>query len=494
VTASRIIDLATETAAMVIRGADSGDFFNDLPALASGDFNGDGLDDLLIGARFGDGAENSRRDSGETYIVLGRDTLPGELDLASGGADLVIYGGAANDQLGFSGTLADVNGDGLDDALIGAPFALRPDDRAQAGAVYVILGRADPPKAIDLASTPAASTMIGASGNAFLGDSVATTDVNQDGTQDVIIGSTFARRPDNLPNPGAQAGAAYVVFGSESLPPSRDMRKGEYDVVIYGENDDPHSDEFGDLVAGGDLNGDGAGDVIVTAEAADGPDNARSVAAEVHIIYGARDLGGVLDIAAGDQDVTVWGAEQNDTLGFNLAAGDVNGDGVDDLLMSARGGDGPGNGVPEAGEVHVVLGGDLPETIDLAAGEEDVQFYGQDPADMIGYSLGTVDLDGDGTMEVFIGSGFGDGAGNQRGECGEVYVLSAKDLSGAIVVDGAAPDLAVFGALPDDAFGSAMTTGDLNGDGRVELVVLGQRVDGADASKVDAGALYVITP
>jgi len=491
--AARVIDLASEKPATVIFGADMGDYLNDLPVLTDGDFNGDGLDDLLIGARFGDGPEDSRQDSGEAYVIFGRGNLPEAVDLAGGGADAVIWGAAANDQLGFGGAVLDFNADGVDDIALGAPFARRADNGLESGTVYVFFGTGDFEAEMDLAEGAADVVLAGPHSAGYFGDSLASTDVNGDGAADLIVGATFARRPASLANPGAQAGAAYVIFGGEGIG-NRDMAAGEYDAVIYGENDSPHPDELGDNVAGGDINGDGIGDVIVTAEAADGPENARSVAAEVHVIFGSSGFGGVYDLVEGDQDVSVWGAEQNDTLGFNHATGDVNGDGIDDLLMSARGGDGPQNTVPEAGEVHVVLGGDLKETIDLAQNESDAYVYGRDEADMMGYGLGIVDVHGDGAFEILAGVNFGDGPANARPDGGELFAIDTSGLKGRARDLSNPAQLLIYGAQADDGLGAAVTSADMDGDGREEIAVMALRADGPDDSRPDAGEIYIIRP
>ena len=483
-----VLDLAFDPPLTTIWGSDSGDYFNDLPLLTSDDVNGDGKDDLLIGARFGDGPNNSRPDSGEAYVIYGSDPLPETIDLANGEADVTIFAAEPNDQIGYAGALADVNDDGLPDIIIGAPFA-----SGGVGAVYVIFGGPSLSSVIDLAESEADLTLRGPHGTSFFGDAIASTDANGDGIADIIVGATFARRPANMVNPNAQAGAAYIFFGSASLAAERDTADGDFDVVIYGENSDPHPDELGDNVFGADLNNDGIGDIILTAEAADGPNNERSVAAEIHIVFGAEDLGGVIDIAQGEQDVSVIGADPNDTLGFALSAGDVNNDGIDDLLASARGADGPGNSLAEPGEVHIIHGGGLPKTVDLLDDESTAYLYGSSAADMLGYSIAVLDLNSDGRNEVLIGTGFADSPGGRR-EAGAVYILDASELSGAHQVNLTPLILTIFGAQSDDQLGAAATFGDLDGDGSLEIIVLAIRGDGPDDSRPDAGEIYVIRP
>ncbi len=143
------IDLATD-ADLIIQGA-AADDCSGSSVSGAGDVNGDGIDDLIIGAPGAD--PNGRDAAGASYVVFGTDQgFPATIDLASD-ADLIIQGAAAYDYSGCSVSGAgDVNGDGIDDLIIGAPGA-DPNGRDYAGASYVVFGTDQGfPATIDLAS------------------------------------------------------------------------------------------------------------------------------------------------------------------------------------------------------------------------------------------------------------------------------------------------------------------------------------------------------
>ncbi len=143
-----VIDLGTLNNTTSVRlipiyGADGNDFSGG-SVRSGGDINGDGYDDLLIGAEFGDGLNNSKASAGESYVVFGAATLPASFNLAAlGTGGIVLFGADADDRSGTAVSGAgDVNGDGYSDFLIGAPNAdASGNTKSNAGEVYLVYGR-----------------------------------------------------------------------------------------------------------------------------------------------------------------------------------------------------------------------------------------------------------------------------------------------------------------------------------------------------------------
>ena len=185
----------------------------------SGDVNGDGLADVIVGASGGDAG--SETNAGLSYVVFGKPGT-GPVDLAAlGSGGFVIEGVAAYDISGRSVAGAgDVNGDGLADLLVGGPRELIWGDGDFAGSSYVVFGKPGSAPIRLGALGGGGFTLAGAAANDYSGQSVSGAgDVNGDGLADLIIGAWSAS-----PDGEFFAGSSYVVFSQQTPPPSAAYR------------------------------------------------------------------------------------------------------------------------------------------------------------------------------------------------------------------------------------------------------------------------------
>lgn len=508
---------------VTVLGAEASDFLTAGGALAIADVDGDGISDLLLGAYGADGPGNSRSDAGEAYILLGRETFPATIDLAlpgEGGADVRIYGASNTDSLTNGGAIAaaDVNGDGLADLLLGALNADGPDEaRNNAGEVYVIYGRNSFSSLLDLSvqgAEGASVTIQGANASERLSfdGAIRTGDINADGIPDLLLGATPANGPDGQ---RPSAGRVYAVFGRPGLPPVLDLQiKGGSgaSLTVYGASED-------DLIASGaallavDVNGDGIDDLIIGTPGGDGPNESRKGVAnekgagEVYIVFGRPFFEPERDLAVqgGDgADVTIYGASVGDNLssGGSLAAGDVNKDGLADILLGAGLADGPGDERSEAGEAYIILGRTtFPLVLDLAiqgAGGADVTIQGAGIGDnlALGGSLTMADFNRDGHSDLLLGAFNADGPAEERNNAGEAYVIFGRSAL-PTTLDLAAPDAAdvrLLGASTDDrlTIDRSFFAGDVSGDGVPDLIVGTPRGDGPAEARFNAGEVSVV--
>jgi FG-GAP repeat protein len=433
-------------------------------SVASGDVNGDGTEDVIVTLVVG--GPTGRSAAGEVVVVWGNTSLPGsaEIDLNStpgSNGETRIYGDDTNDNLGWSAAIGDVNGDGLDDMILGAINA-DPPGGSQAGEVIVVYGSPSLPASaeVDLDITPGGrgeTRILGDDGMDLLGKAVTSGDVNGDGFDDVIIGADLA-----TPSGGSRAGEVVIVYGSASLPTAvidLDFTPGSNgETRIYG---DDENDYLGRCLACGDVNGDGLDDVVISANYADAPGRVDS--GEVVVIYGSASLPStaVIDLNStpgSNGETRILGDDADDGLGDSVACGDINSDGFDDLIMAAQDADPPAGS--EAGEVVVIYGSaSLPSSsqIDLGSVSGDVLVQADNQGDWLGSGLATGgDINRDGFPEFAVSADDGDnpslGADNDSGVayviCGDGVAPSASVSRFTRTGDGAGGDV-----VPPDDFG-----------------------------------------
>jgi len=245
--------------------------YSDKSVSSAGDVNGDGFDDLIIGDFL---ADFNGKDSGSSYVVFGRASGFGAtLNLSSldGNNGFRLDGVAAYDALGsLVSSAGDVNGDGFDDVIIGAPGADPNGDRS--GLSYVVFGKASGFDAeMDLSSLDGSNgfRLNGEMTNDFFGASVSNAgDFNGDGFADLIIGAPGAGTN------GLYSGSSYVVFGRASgFAATLDLSSldGNNGFRVDGVIDSFEGYNLGSTVSSaGDLNGDGFDDLIIGVSNASG--------------------------------------------------------------------------------------------------------------------------------------------------------------------------------------------------------------------------------
>ena len=478
------IDLKTAENVTTYFGQDSTDLVNVSSSLALGDFNDDGETDALIGAPQADGPDNKREDAGEAYVIFG--PLNETRRLGAGSADVTILGANAGDGLGFTTLAGDLNDDGVDDVMVGAPGVTAGfDPRSDQGRVYVFFGsddfRGDPER--DLSDDIFDLAVTGAEGFSRLGHSMGLGDVNGDGVTDLVVGAPFAGRKPGTPPGGERTalGEVYVIYGGEDPAGERNIARDEADIRLSGAF---AFGQFGASLDVGDVNDDGTDDIVVGAYRASA-DATGSTSGAAYVFFGGSDLESTLSVQSGAQDTSIIGPASSN-FGFPLTVADLNGDRIDDMAFGAQ--LQTGGLLNLAGAIHVILGSaDLGTEIDAA--EADAVIIGGSLAGgLFPTALAASDIDDDGSADLIAGAAL---SGDDLPGSGTVYVFTRlASASGLLDLSEKSASITVLGAAADDRLGGSVSAGALAGNSHV-LLLLAAQAEGGNYDG-DAGVVYVV--
>jgi hypothetical protein len=405
----------------------------------AGDVNGDGYDDVIVGAPT---YVDDQTSGGRVYVYHGSAT----------GLNVIPNWTAESDQAEarFGDpvlTAGDVNGDGYDDIIVGAP---RYDNgQTNEGRAFVYFGSAT--GLSDLPNWTAESNQVWA----LFGNPVAAAgDVNGDGYDDVMVGARY------YDNGQSDEGRVYIYHGSAIGPSTSPDWTAESNQsgALFGQS----------VGTAGDVNGDGYDDIIVGAY---WYDNGQTNEGLVYVYYGG---------ATGLGTTVAWTAEgnQSDAWFGDLVrtAGDVNGDGYDDVIVGALYYD---NGQSNEGRAYVYQGSAMGLSTSPA------WTFESDQTDAyLGHAAGTTgDINGDGYDDIIVGAHFFDDS--ERDE-GRIYVFHGNSSGlGTDPVWTAEIDQA--GALFGNAVGMA---GDVNGDGYADTIVGAYGYDNGETTEGAAFGFY----
>ncbi|MFI4916817.1 MAG: GC-type dockerin domain-anchored protein [Phycisphaerales bacterium JB060] len=485
----------------------------------AGDVNGDGIDDVIVGMQFADPSGIDR--AGAAAVVFGRaGGFPAELSVDDlNGEDGFRIENTVEDQgLGYTVTgIGDINGDGIDDVAVGAvgnsPYTSDP----VGGIVYVVFGRRG-----GFAPVLSVADIDGSNGFRFeggpvrdgTGGSLSSADVNGDGLDDLLLGTSAGQGVVLGSRDGFAASISaadldgdtgFVITRTSALRGAGDVNNdGIEDLiglgfserlrVVFGRDAFPASSDVDDLIAGGgglriahtgltgfaslgsdqagagDVNGDGVGDLVIGIPDAGVDGGYGFGTGQTYVLFGRRDgFGEEIDLnglPAGDgfrADGQALHAQSGRYVG---PAGDLNGDGFDDVAIGApyHGSRIDSYGYLDRGRgaAYVVFGGaDTPAVIDLSNvdGEQAMRIDGPGGATNFGWDVdGGGDVNGDGLDDALFG---------QYGSTN--FVLYGRDLGCQADLDGDGV-LTVFDFLEfQNLFTAGDPRADFDGDGRLTV-------------------------
>ncbi len=403
--------------------------------------------------------------------------FPPLTDLADTTADVTILGAARLNKTGYELASGDINGDGIYDLIIGSSGA-SPLGRQGAGEVEILWGGMPRDSIIDLNGYDIGiSRIFCESSVAGLFMSLTCSDYNNDGFDDIVLGL-----PSKSPFINWD-GKAYIVFGSSLFPDTLDLELSDYPITrIYST---PGSDGWlGMSSSSGELNGDSYSDIVISSPY-------YFSKSEIYLIFGRDSFPNNIHLGAAPPNMTrIIAPSILEATGQELACGDVNKDGMDDLIIGS-----PGNS-PEYfhGKATLIYGmPEFPDTVYLS--DESLNavhfFPAPDPynAAHLGAKVAVADINNDGEGDIIIAAPWACPLGCRT--CGEVYVIyGSEDLPDSIRMDSMDISMSRLMGMEDwSGYGYNLFTSDLTGDGYQDIAIMN---DNSQVSSKDQNEVIIV--
>ena len=438
------------------------------PTFREADLNGDGFMDLVVGAGFHPGDPNE--DIGRVYVFFndGTGRFNGGPVLNAANADIIIDGENEGDFFGGAVEVADINGDGSPDIVIGAP-GVDINGSLNVGRVYVFFN--DGNGNFETSALNADLIIDGENEGDEFGSALVLADFTNEGRPDLVVGAPFV---DTL---AADGGGVYIFF-NEGGPDYFANTAADADEIIVAEQVDEF---FGIKLLAVDINDDGNIDLIVGSplwNAVDGGDEGR-----VYIFL--NDGSGGFPDSTNNADETIAGDQASMNFGQCISAGDLNSNGRMDLVIGAPRFDPPG-GSDDAGALFIFFNsGNANNLFNDCSSNADQRIDGDNFRDSFGTSCRIANVD---KGDIFVGAPRFTVPVNGGLENGGAVFLFLNDGDGIFPDNASAADLRIDSTSANDRFGSGIITADFNNDGLVDLVI-GARL--ADFSAEDSGSVFI---
>ena len=194
--------------------------------------------------------------------------------------------------------------------------------------------------------------------------------------------------------------------------------------------------------------------------------------------------------------LTIIGDDEDDRFGIAMVRGDVNNDGLEDVIVGASFADGPSNSRFDAGEVYVFYGNANPMGDTILASNADVVMYGIDSEDFAGDAVACGDINGDLIADIIIGAPSADGRNNGTNYTGEAYVIFGGESLPPVIELASGANVTIYGLTTSpgssaNQTGHAVDVGDIDNDDINDLIIYAPGGDDPNGAVDDLSLIHI---